>query len=238
MLSVGGFMYVTSAGNTSRMGTAKEIIFDSIIGIVIALLAWLFLYIINPDFLSMKLPTVSPVTTTPGATGTPTPGLPAPSGSVQALATSILAGGNGITLASGGDCKKDATLKVSPTLNMTEIKQTGLMTSCSNGCDKSGGSLCTGSIPPVPSMLQAMLDVGKQYSFTVSSIAGGSHGPGSHYRGRGLDIVPNSTDQTGYWPRVLAAFQAQSELAICERKDGSKTPRNDCTGADHIHVSF
>lgn len=65
MISVGGFMYATSAGNTSRMGTAKTIIFDSLIGIAIALLAWLFLYVINPDLVEIKLPTITSVTTKP-----------------------------------------------------------------------------------------------------------------------------------------------------------------------------
>lgn len=75
MLSVGGFLYVTSAGNTARMGTAKEIISDSLIGLALALVAWLFLFIINPDFTKLKLPTVTPTTPTPTPPGTP-PGVP------------------------------------------------------------------------------------------------------------------------------------------------------------------
>ncbi len=49
MISVGGFMYLTSAGNTSKTGQAKEIITDAIIGVILALVSWLLLYTINPD---------------------------------------------------------------------------------------------------------------------------------------------------------------------------------------------
>ena len=49
MISIGGFMYLTSAGNTSKTGQAKEIITDAIIGVILALVSYLLLYTINPD---------------------------------------------------------------------------------------------------------------------------------------------------------------------------------------------
>lgn len=55
MVSIGGFMYLTSAGNTSSMGTAKGIIFDALIGLVIALAAWLLLNVINPDLVNVTI---------------------------------------------------------------------------------------------------------------------------------------------------------------------------------------
>jgi hypothetical protein len=74
MLSIGGFMYLTSAGNTSAMGTAKGVIFDSLIGLVIALTAWLLLSVINPDLVTVSLNGLSatPVTQ-PIATGIAVP---------------------------------------------------------------------------------------------------------------------------------------------------------------------
>ncbi|MFZ1654450.1 MAG: pilin [Candidatus Moraniibacteriota bacterium] len=79
MLTIGGFMYLTSAGNTSRMESAKTVIFDAILGLVLALVAWLFLYVINPDLVNLNLRAVSitPISSTaaPAAT-TPTPGVP------------------------------------------------------------------------------------------------------------------------------------------------------------------
>lgn len=49
MLVVGGFTYMTSAGNTSTAGSGKKIITDALFGIVAALAAYLILYVINPD---------------------------------------------------------------------------------------------------------------------------------------------------------------------------------------------
>lgn len=49
MISIGGFMYVTSAGNNSSMEKAKGVITDAIIGLILALTSYLLLYIINPD---------------------------------------------------------------------------------------------------------------------------------------------------------------------------------------------
>lgn len=80
MVSVGGFMYLTSAGNTASMGTAKGIIFDALIGLVIALSAWLLLNTINPDLTTVSIkgitisggggpgPTAPPGETPPGET--------------------------------------------------------------------------------------------------------------------------------------------------------------------------
>ena len=72
MLTVGGFMYVTSAGNTSRVETAKTIITDSLLGIIVALFAWLFLYVINPDLVEgLQLPNTVSTTTGGASPGTP-----------------------------------------------------------------------------------------------------------------------------------------------------------------------
>ena len=55
MAIVGGYFYVTSAGNTSRVSKGKELITDAILGIVVAFCAWLLLYIINPDLVNVNL---------------------------------------------------------------------------------------------------------------------------------------------------------------------------------------
>ena len=73
MITIGGFMYLTSAGNTSKSGGAKEIIKDALIGLVIALAAYLVLYVINPDLVKINIK-FSPIGsggggTIPGGTG-------------------------------------------------------------------------------------------------------------------------------------------------------------------------
>lgn len=55
MITIGGGMYLTSAGNTSAAGNAKNVITDAIIGLVLALVAWFLLNFINPDILSGDL---------------------------------------------------------------------------------------------------------------------------------------------------------------------------------------
>lgn len=92
MITIGGFMYMTSAGNTASAGTAKKIITDALFGLGMALLAYTVLYIINPDLVNVNVnlkPTeVSPAgaPATAAAPGTPSAGGQA--GSCNGLAIS------------------------------------------------------------------------------------------------------------------------------------------------------
>lgn len=52
MIMLGGYMYLTSAGNTSQTGKAKGIIFDALAGLALALVSWLLLYTINPELVN------------------------------------------------------------------------------------------------------------------------------------------------------------------------------------------
>lgn len=62
MISFGAFVYiVTSAGNVAKMTDAKEMIFNAIYGLVLALLAYLILSLINIDLVSGKIRTAPPV---------------------------------------------------------------------------------------------------------------------------------------------------------------------------------
>lgn len=47
MITIGGFYYITSAGNQAQAGTAKKIITDALIGLVVVFCAWLILHTIN-----------------------------------------------------------------------------------------------------------------------------------------------------------------------------------------------
>ncbi len=61
-------MYMTSAGNNAKAESAKRVITDSIIGLVIALSAYLLLYVINPDLVKISV-TLKKI----GGSGTSTP---------------------------------------------------------------------------------------------------------------------------------------------------------------------
>lgn len=52
MVTIGGFYYITSAGNQSQAGTAKKIITDALLGLVVVFITWLVLYTINPTLLN------------------------------------------------------------------------------------------------------------------------------------------------------------------------------------------
>ncbi|HHX58499.1 MAG TPA: hypothetical protein GX706_01910 [Candidatus Moranbacteria bacterium] len=56
MIAFGAFMYVVgSAGNVAKVADAKSIIMDAILGLIMALTAWLILFVINPDFIKSSI---------------------------------------------------------------------------------------------------------------------------------------------------------------------------------------
>jgi hypothetical protein len=58
-LLIGGFLYLTSVGNPTRMSEAKDRIFSAIIGLVLLFSIYLILKTINPDLTALTPPTVS-----------------------------------------------------------------------------------------------------------------------------------------------------------------------------------
>jgi len=63
MISIGGFMYISSAGNNASMEKAKGVITDAVAGLVVALSAWILLNTINPNLVKCSLPTTLKVNT-------------------------------------------------------------------------------------------------------------------------------------------------------------------------------
>lgn len=57
MITIGGGYYLLAAGNASTIGTAKTIIKDALLGLIVAFLSYLLLWTINPDILSGRLET-------------------------------------------------------------------------------------------------------------------------------------------------------------------------------------
>lgn len=58
MISIGGFMYFSAAGNTSKMESGKKIIADALYGLVAVLFAWVLLNEINPNLTNISLDSV------------------------------------------------------------------------------------------------------------------------------------------------------------------------------------
>ncbi len=62
MVGVGAFTYiVTSAGNASKMADGKEMIYSALFGLAIALIAYITLFLINPDLISGTIESVSTI---------------------------------------------------------------------------------------------------------------------------------------------------------------------------------
>ncbi|HEX7586140.1 MAG TPA: hypothetical protein VF390_00710 [Patescibacteria group bacterium] len=76
MISIGGFMYTTSAGNNASMEKAKGVITDAIAGLLLALTSWLLLNTINPALLTCSLPATMQVSTIAVPAAPAAPGAP------------------------------------------------------------------------------------------------------------------------------------------------------------------
>jgi hypothetical protein len=105
MISIGGYMYITSAGNNSSMEKAKSVITDAVIGLILALTAYLLLYVINPDLVKIvKLPKV---TALPAAQAPPTG--PSVAGTCKPLATGPCSVAN-LTSTFGSNAEKASSI--------------------------------------------------------------------------------------------------------------------------------
>lgn len=131
MLSIGGFMYLTSAGNTSALGSAKTIIWDSLIGLTIALVAWLILNVINPDLISVTLNGFSP-----------TPVAVQPTGPAPATGTGTTGTCGGLSPQAGINCG-DASQGLADLLAC--MKGKGVATTVSSIGDSAGFNTCKNS---------------------------------------------------------------------------------------------
>jgi len=63
MIMYGGVQYVISFGNPSRLQTAKDTIFSALIGLVITLGSYIILYTINPNLVTLELPSTASIST-------------------------------------------------------------------------------------------------------------------------------------------------------------------------------
>lgn len=254
MLSVGGFMYLTSAGNTASISSAKSIIWDSLIGLVIALSAWLILNVINPDLVGGDVQsTFSPTPSTPGNTGGGIGALP--TGSDSDLAYKILAN-RSISLNATGSCSS-ASGEVTPQKNIADISQGKKAAVCSNNCAGKGAAGCTDNASNLSNrMLAAIVAVGEKHQFTITSISGGPHSPTSkHFTGNAIDIVPANQTLMEAFVQAGAITPAGSPIpscqtagnkacgsgqgaSMCENRAGKNVGCAPQSGADHIHLIF
>lgn len=225
MIVIGGYMYAASGGNNASMEKAKGFITDAIVGLVLALLAYLILYVINPELVKIKMAAAVTLPTTPTVPGPPS-SLPS---SIETAAATLSANTN-VTLSSLGDCKNTSGTAVSPSNNLSQAKNGLCSTTCNSTC-KSSGTSCGGCVLLKKELLNAINTVGNTTPLTVSSLTGGQHQGSTHYSGKAADIVP-STNKSN-WPATVSQFQSAGCSSFCDK--GGKNVI--CTTADHIHVA-
>ena len=54
MMTIGGITYIMSAGNQATAGSAKKMIRDAALGLMLAFFSWLILFVINPDLVGIS----------------------------------------------------------------------------------------------------------------------------------------------------------------------------------------
>lgn len=59
MMMVGGFIWLTAAGNVNQIGTAKSFISGAVLGLILALTSYLILSTINPKLVNLKMPEIA-----------------------------------------------------------------------------------------------------------------------------------------------------------------------------------
>lgn len=61
MLVFGGYQYILSQGNPTKIGDAKDTIINSILGLALGLLSYVILFSVNPQITSLSIPLLPPV---------------------------------------------------------------------------------------------------------------------------------------------------------------------------------
>ncbi len=246
MITIGGFLYATSAGNTATAGNGKRFIKDALLGLVVALGAYFILNFFNPDLVNTNNITTDSLTKTSGQissvevsaeTATLIENL-----ELDDLAQEILDSSN-IKLqgADRADCANSSGERVSPQKNMQELAGSTPMTVCNAACE-TGGVPCGAYQTASKKMLEALVILGQSKSFEVTSFSGGQHGSNSstHYKGQAVDIVPPTSANWNTYVEALVSLGANPDQTFCEdpKATGGSIKSLDCKVKHHIHASF
>jgi hypothetical protein len=70
MITIGGYMYIASAANVASIDKAKAVITDAIVGLSLALISYLLLYVINPNLVRLSGGNIANVATQTAAPNT------------------------------------------------------------------------------------------------------------------------------------------------------------------------
>ena len=221
MIVIAGYRYMTAAGNAQAVQGAKDAFASAFIGLLIIFIAFILLYLINPDLTKFRdLKQILPL-----------PVIKPPVAIVQAeaksLAQQILDNSSRITLANShaSGVSDNATARQ----NIIDTSQ-GRSAKLSNYGNASGGEVALSA-----KMLGAMMQLSRQFQFNVSEIAGASHSQNSfHYLGMAFDVnIINGQHVSASDPNFRNFLSACASLGAIE-----KLGPGDSGHDDHVHCAF
>lgn len=219
MISVGGFLYLTSAGNTSRAGQAKGIITDAIYGLILALVSYFILYIINPDLVTLRISSLA-------TTASPTSSIPAsasPTGvAVPAASTS------------SGDTYTHAEA-------VAALSAKGIMTTSSGSCSDPKRKECT-SLEGIPKSTIANVIALKEKSGCSFNVTGGTEtGHKSHGAGRPIVDVSEAPCLENKFRTQKSSLGSEYNIQSICADSSSREAAYGCSyvePAPHFHIQF
>ncbi|HOX10452.1 MAG TPA: hypothetical protein P5323_00280 [Candidatus Moranbacteria bacterium] len=214
MMTIGGVMYMGSAGNNAAAQSAKGIITDALIGIIAALTAYLVMYVINPDLVKVNLSNLVSVTAEESAANTATT---TPAATVSGGTTGGTDVATRTKLAAAGIKVNKLNCKSTTETNCTSLA--GLKTSA------------------VDNLIKLKKDCGTSCNVMVTGGTEGGHS--SHSTGDKIDLrvdqsvknflLKNKNNLSSYGIKQICATDADASLRYnCTTKE--KTP--------HYHVAF
>ena len=232
----GGFLIMTSGGDSGRLGSGRKALWAAMIGVAITLGSWLLVntviqllaqgYYASPwNEITCTSDALPPVVNTGG----PPPPRP-PRGSINAeLAKQLLP-----LCAGSPTCDNVFSCT---TLNETAAEQP--LTVCASGCT-TNPALCEKkpTIQLSTQMLQALVLLKERgFSFNISSLTTGDHGPNSaHYTGNAVDLFAVGGTSYADLQRESGAMFKQCEKSgkpvTCPTTPGPSPL------ADHIHLTY
>jgi len=211
MITVGGFMYIASAGNNAATSKAKGYITDAIIGLIMALTAWILLNTINPSLLTItKLtgPAAGTASTAPGSSTTSPSSAPtaAQQQQNQQDCTAYCAGGGSDTSVDQNTCNTNcmaAKAAQQPTTTSNSNPVTG------GNCSQINDAINNNNQGVPPATLKAVMGGGEGCNPAVSS-----DGLGSCGYSQALPATRTACGITGTAQETCAKIQADPNLDV------------------------
>lgn len=234
MIMLGGFWYVTSAGNTARIAKAKDIMGDAIVGLILVIGSWLILYTIDPNLTKLHFQSIdwTKNTSSSPSSNSATPAVPSDGSVPQDIKTAaqeILA-----------NCSVSGTADSCGGTALKDLQDVAAGNPMTPSCAKNHSGLAAKVTPPLP-LMQMLSHLCKTNgkSVTINFFAGGEHTSlkSKHYQGRAVDIGISGRNFSDLLAKVRASASAVGMPVagiFCDDGKGKAS----CDAAHHVHAQI